>query len=216
MRHRRKRGHTAGLFSQLLARVAGKGQALISAGEDLPLVLARYPRGRATLVEALRAATTQTFPKLPEALRALYRDALSIATPVVIADLRRRNVCDCLGHHHPPASHSGFARAFAQETGRTVGEIDLAVDSIRDWKPLPLSGLAAEAWVPECDRISQTEFAQARFHSALLAVFLHELEHLAFPERPEHQVRERSNTFYVDALRAQLSRDFGLDFGIAA
>lgn len=216
MRHRRRRTHATGLFSQLIGRVVGKGQALISAGDDLPLVLARYPRGRARLADSLREAVASTFPSLPAALRSVYRDALALATPVVIADLRRRNVCDCLGHHHPPASHSGFARAFAAETGRKVGEIDLAIDSIRDWKPLPLSGLAAEAWVPECDRVSKAEFAQARFHAALLAVFLHELEHLAFPERPERQVRERSNQFYVDALRAQLSRDFGLSFGIIA
>ena len=216
MRQRRKRGHSAGVLSQLLGRLAGKSQALIAAGDELPLVLARYPRGRAKLAESLRDAVTRTFPSLPAALRSLYQDALDRATPVVIADLRRRNVCDCLGHHHPPSSHSGFARTFAQETGRSVGEIDLALDSIREWKPLPLSGLAAEAWVPDCDRISKSEFAQARFHSALLAVFLHELEHLAFPDRPERQVRERSNQFYVDALQAQLSRDFGLHFGIAA
>jgi hypothetical protein len=214
MRHRPKRTHAAGLFSQLLARVVGKSEALIAAGDDLPLILARYPRGRAHLVESLRDAVAHTFPALPGSIRALYQDTLERATPVVIADLRRRNVCDCLGHHHPPSSHSDFARAFAAETGRKVGEIDLAIESIRDWKPLPLSGLAAEAWVPECDRGSKTEFAQARFHAALLAVFLHELEHLAFPDHPEEQVRERSNRFYVDALRAQLSRDFGLSFGI--
>ena len=216
MRHRRERTHATGLLSQLIGRVVGKGQALISAGDDLPLVLARYPRGRSGLAETLREAVAHTFPALPAAIRSAYRDALSSATPVVIADLRRRNVCDCLGHHHPPSSHSGFAREFAAATGRKVGEIDLAIDSIRDWKPLPLSGLAAEALVPECDRVSKAEFAQARFHAALLAVFLHELEHLAFPERSEEQVRARSNQFYVEALQAQLSREFGLSFGIAA
>lgn len=215
MRQRRGTPHAAGLFGQLLARVLGQGQALISAGDDIPVVVARYPRGRGRLAESLREAVTRTFPALPGSIRLLYRETLSRATPIVIADLRRRNVCDCLGHHHPPAAHSNFARAFAAETGRRVGEIDLAIDSIRDWKPLPLSGLAAEAWVPACDPVSRSEFAQARFDAALLAVFLHELEHLAFPERPEQQVRERSNRFYVDALRAQLSRDFGLQFGIA-
>jgi hypothetical protein len=215
MRHRRERAHAVGLFGQLLGRVLGKGQALISAGDELPLVLARYPRGRARLAESLRDAVKHTFPALPASIRALYEDVLARATPVVIADLRRRNPCTCLGHHHPPSSHSGFARAFAAETGRKVGEIDLALDSIRAWEPLPLSGLAAEAWVPECDRMSKAEFLQARFHAALLSVFLHELEHLAFPEHTEQQVRERSNRFYVNALRARLSRDFGLNFGFS-
>ena len=215
MRHRRERAHTPGLVSQLLTRVLGKGQELISAGEELPYVLARYPRGRAALVAGLRDAVTRTFTALPASIRTLYQDVLSRATPVVIADLRRRNPCTCLGHHHPPSSHSSFARTFAAETGRPVGEIDLAIDSIRIWEPLPLSGLAAEAWVPDCDRLSKTEFSQARFHAALLSVFLHELEHLAFPEHTEQQVRERSNHFYVQAVRAQLSRDFGLSFGIS-
>ncbi|MEZ5365963.1 MAG: hypothetical protein R2748_27430 [Bryobacterales bacterium] len=216
MRKRTERTHTAGLFSQLIGRMLGKGQALISAGDTLPLVLARYPRGRSKLVAALEDALRHTFPALPASLRDRYQDALSRATPVVIADLRRHNPCTCLGHHHPPSSHSSFARAFALETGRQVGEIDLAIDAIRAWEPLPLSGLAAAAWVPDCDRGSKFEFAEARFHAAVLSVFLHELEHLAFPERPEHQVRERSNQFYVDALQAQLSSNFGLQFGFSS
>ncbi len=216
MRRSRTRAHSTGLLGQLVDRAAGKGQALISAGEELPVVLARYPRGRGKLVESLQDAVTRTFPSLPAALRSAYRETLARATPVVIADLRRRNLCDCLGHHHPPAAHSSFARAFAKETGRRVGEIDLAIDSIRDWKPLPLSGLAVEAWVPECDPVSQNELASTRFHTALLSVFLHELEHLAFPERSEDEVRRRSDAFYVDALRAQIADSFGLEFGIAA
>jgi hypothetical protein len=216
IRRRRNRAHTDGLLSQLVGRVLGKSEALIPAGDELPLVLARYPRGRAKLAESLRDAVKQTFPALPGSIRSLYQETLARATPVVVADLRRRNPCTCLGHHHPPSSQSGFARALAAETGRPVGEIDLAVDAIRSWEPLPLSGLAVEAWVPECDPDSKSELAQARFHSALLAVFLHELEHLAFPERSEQQVRERSNRFYVNALRAQLSRGFGLEFGFSA
>lgn len=215
MRRRTERAHTAGLFSQLIGQVVGKGQALISAGDDLPLVLARYPRGRSKLVASLQDAVRHTFPSLPPPIRGAYQEVLQRATPVVIADLRRHNPCTCLGHHHPPASHSPFARAFAQETGRQVGEIDLAIDAIRAWEPLPLSGLAVEAWVPDCDRLSKSEFAEARFHAGLLSVFLHELEHLAFPERPEQQVREHSNKFYVDALHAQLASNFGLHFGFS-
>ena len=37
-----------------------------------------------------------------------------------------------------------------------------------------------------------------------------------FPNRGEQEVRDRSNRFYIDALRAHLARDFGLDFGISA
>ncbi|MCB1019124.1 MAG: hypothetical protein KDC27_04315 [Acidobacteria bacterium] len=215
MRKRTERAHTAGLFSQLIGRMVGKGQALIAAGDAMPLVVARYPRGRAKLVTALEDALRHTFPALPASLRERYQDALEQSTPVVIADLRRHNPCTCLGHHHPPSSHSAFARAFAAETGRKVGEIDLAIDAIREWEPLPLSGLAAAAWVPDCDRGSKAEFAEARFHAAVLSVFLHELEHLAFPERPEQLVRERSNEFYIDALQAQLSSSFGLQFGFS-
>ncbi|MBI1353468.1 MAG: hypothetical protein GC160_03920 [Acidobacteria bacterium] len=216
MVHRRQHYRPRSLFLELLDRFIGRGQTLISAGERLPLVLASYPRGRFWFVQTLQSALQVTFPSLPASLRAAYAETLGMLPSVVVADLRRRNVCSCLGHHHPSLALSPLARRLASEMGGRVGEIDLAVESIRAWAPLPLSSLAAEQFVPPADADSRRTYEQVRFHAALLSVFLHELEHLAFPQRAEQEIRRRSDEFYQAALRHQLAAEFGASFGISA
>ena len=73
-----------------------------------------------------------------------------------------------------------------------------------------MSSLAAGESGPGVKR----ELDDTRFHSALLTVFLHELEHLVFPARPESSVRRRSDDFYVNVLDGVLSERFGLSYGI--
>jgi hypothetical protein len=102
-----------------------------------------------------------------------------------------------------------LTRALQADTGGRIGEIDLAVGAIREWNPLPLAGLAAA-----CNDDGPESFEEIRFHVALLAVFLHELEHVAYPERPEAEVRVRSNCFFVDAVGELLGVEFGLASGI--
>jgi hypothetical protein len=64
------------------------------------------------------------------------------------------------------------------------------------------------------NQAAQAELEHWRFHAALLTVFLHEMEHLTFPERPEPEVRLRSNEFYRGALRQFAAQEFGVAFGI--
>ena len=123
--------------------------------------------------------------------------------------LRARNPCTCLGHHHPPGTQSRIARRLRRDTGIPVGEIDLAAEAIRRWEPLPLSALAADVAVAP-----DAEFQESRFHVGLLTVFLHELEHLAFPDHDEQEVRRRSNDFYAASMRELFSREFGVSYGI--
>ena len=173
VRRRWNRPGSSGLLAGFAERIVGKGEALIAAGDSLPLVVASYPRGRSWFAASLGDVLRFTFPSLPAALRSAYADVLAKLPPVVVADLRRRNVCTCLGHHHPQSAHSLLARRIAADTGGGIGEIDLAVEAIRAWNPLPLAGLAA-ACNEDVARLSE----DVRFRAALLSVFLHELEHV--------------------------------------
>ncbi len=216
VRHRSPRVHPRGLLLQLYDHLRGHDQLLIQAGEELPLVVASYPKGRGWFATALQSALCSIFRSLPAEQREAYRDVLDRVPSLVVAELRRSNACGCLGHHHPLGTESRLARRLASDTGLRVGEIDLAVQSIRAWQPLPLAALAAAVAASEHSPRGETsaELEYRRFHTALLAVFLHELEHLAFPERPEQAVRRRSDTFYGSAMRNYVLEEYGVAFGI--
>ena len=204
-RAQRRRVRMPGLFSRLLGAVCGRTQRLITAGPSLPLVLATYPRQNSWLAAELSNSLRFTVPALTNEVTQGYRDALSRAPSVIVAELRLANVCSCLGHHHPEVNHSQLTKSLQADTGCAIGEIDLAVGSIREWNPLPLAGLAAA-----CNGSLRDSFEEVRFRAALLAVFLHELEHVAYPERPEEDIRRRSNRFFVDAVGELLGVQFGL------
>lgn len=207
MTHRRLRVRSRSLLVELVERALGRGQAMLTAGDQFPLVLATFPRGRARFAMALGSALRVTFPYLSPALQQSYAETLACAPPLIVADLRARNPCTCLGHHHPVCTPQ--TQRLASDSACRVGEIDLAIEAIQDWEPRPLSSLAATL-----DPESAAELARIRFQTALLSVFLHELEHVAFPDRPEAEIRGHSDQFYLDALREQVSRDFGVGFGL--
>jgi hypothetical protein len=215
-RHRLPRIHPRGLLLQFYDHLRGHDQLLIQAGQELPLVVASYPKGRTWLATSLQSALCSIFRSLPSEQRSAYRDVLDTVPSLVVAELRRANACRCLGHHHPPGTESRLARRLSADTGLRVGEIDLAVQSIRVWQPLPLAALAAAVAASEHSPRAETdaEIEYRRFHTALLAVFLHELEHLAFPERPEQAVRRRSDEFYGSAMREYVREEYGVAYGI--
>ena len=201
--------HPRGLLLEMIHRLRGREQMLVRAGEELPLVVISYPRGNMALAEALQAALCHTYRLLSPETRQRYTPVLPHLPSLVVAVLRARNPCTCLGHHHPPGTEGRMARRLSSDTGLRVGEIDLAVEAIRRWEPMPLAALAAQP--AGADREEIQEF---RFHIALLSVFLHELEHLAFPEHREQEVRKRSTEFYAASLREFFSEELGLSYGI--
>jgi hypothetical protein len=215
-RHRLPSVHPRSLLLQLYDRIRGRDQLLIQAGDELPLVVASYPKGRSWFGASLQSALYSIFRSLSGDQRAAYRDALDRVPSLVVAELRRANACRCLGHHHPAGTESRLARRLAADTGLVVGEIDLAVHSIRDWQPQPLAALAAAVAATERSSRAETsaELEYRRFHTALLAVFLHEIEHLAFPDRPEHAVRRRSDEFYLSAMSDYVRVEYGVAYGI--
>lgn len=207
----RRRVRPKSLAVEFAERLLGRGEHLICAGDGLPLIVASYPRGKARFASALAESVRLTLPSLPPPIRGSYRSILDALPSVVVADLRKRNVCECLGHHHP-SNTLATARRLTIDTGGRVGEIDLAVEAIRCWEPLPIATRA----VGTMNRGARLRLDDLRFHVGLLSVLLHELEHVAFPSRPESQIRARSDQFYRDALAAQLLTEFGAGFGFDA
>jgi len=206
--HGRNIGHSPGLLTRLYRWLRGGEQVLIRPASDLPLVLISYAMGDADGVGPFREALEAVWPSAPEPFRKRYAGILEGAPPLVIVLLRRRNICHCLGHHHPPASESRMTRKLRDLSGVRTGEIDLAFDAIREWEPLPLSHLALP---PEA---ATREMSALQWQLALLAVFLHEVHHLVNPEELESAVRRRSQQFYADALSHFIFERFGVEFGL--
>jgi hypothetical protein len=201
--------HPRSILAELVDWLRGRDQLLVRAGDDLPLIVLSYQSGQAAYAEEVQAALRHTYRQLSPAMRERYGHILPLLPSLVVVVLRARNACSCLGHYHPPGTEGRAARRLKADTGLRVGEIDLAVEAIRRWEPLPLASLAAQ---PPPDL--RPELEEFRFRTALLAVLLHELEHLAFPEREEHEVRHRSTEFYSASLREFFSQEFGGSYGI--
>ena len=186
----------------------GTEQVLVRPAAELPLVLISYARADREGMERLSESLEETWLTLPEAFRRRYTEVLRSAPPFVVVLLRRRNICTCLGHHHPPGTESRLTRRLRGLSGVRTGELDLAFEAIREWEPQPLSHLALP---PEADT---EEFSSFQWQLALLAVFLHELHHLVSPEEPEVTVRNQSQKFYDDMLSHFVSERFGVVYGL--
>ena len=203
-------GHSPGLLTRFYRWLRGSEQVLIRPAADLPLVLISYAKGNVDGVTPFREALEVVWPSVPEPFRERYAGILEAAPPLVIVLLLRRNICSCLGHHHPATSESRLTRRLRDLSGVRTGEMDLAFEAIRDWEPLPLSHLALP---PEA---TTREMSELQWQLALLAVFLHELHHLVNPEERESAVRSRSQQFYVDALSYFIFERYGVEFGLRA
>lgn len=201
----KKRGvgrlHSPGLLRRFLERLRGREQTLLRGPREWPLLLLSYPpKGRAVAVE-IGDAWLHTLPALRSSRAASYREMLRALPPMVVVILRDRNVCTCLGHHHPSGTESRLTRRLAADSGGAVGEIDLAWEAIRQWQPNPLSALAAA--------VAEPSFTRLQFRTAMLTVLLHELEHLAHPEHREQAVRGTSDGFYQEVLDELLGEEGG-------
>jgi hypothetical protein len=207
----RKNAHAPGLWHHLWRLWRGQVQLLVRPASELPLVTIAHVRGDAHGAEHFQAALQETWLTLPEELRRTYGPILQRTPPMVLVDLRRRNVCGCLGHFHPRGSEGRAARRWRAISGVEVAELDLAWEAIRDWRPAPLAQTAA--WESAGEGAAE-ELALFRFHVALLGVFLHELHHYACPGASEAEVRGLSTRFYEQALSALLKDRYGVEYGL--
>ena len=210
MLHRRHRVHTPGLLDRLRRRL-GSEQLLLRPAEELPLVTIAFPRGEKHGALELKAALEETWRTIPVEVRQHYQDVLREMPPMVVVDLRRRNLCGCLGHFHRPGTESALARRLRSLSGIEVGELDLAWEAIRDWQPAPLAQTAASELAGPG---AEEELTLFRFRVALLDVFLHELHHMASPDTAEGEIRGHSGLFYERALSAFVRQHYGVEYGL--
>lgn len=205
MHARRKGVHAPGLIRRMLEAFEGREQKLVRGPAAWPLLLLSYPAKHSQIAEEIQDAWLHTLPALRSPLAAAYREMLPRLPAMVVVVLRPHNPCTCLGHHHPRGTESRLTRRLAADMGGDVGEIDLAWEAIRMWRPQPLSSLAAG-----------DAFETLHFRVALLAVLLHELEHLAYPDHNERRVRRASDEFYSAVMDELLSQDGVTRFGMSA
>ncbi|MBI2818655.1 MAG: hypothetical protein HYX73_01635 [Acidobacteria bacterium] len=206
--HGHRRIYPQGLLRQFYLRLRGTEQILVRPAAELPLVLISYAKGDFEGMEHLKESIEETWMTLPDTFRKRYADVLRQVPPFVVVLLRRRNLCTCLGHHHPPGSESRLTRRLRSMSGIATGEIDLAYEAIREWEPQPLS-------FPALPSPADTEeFLSFQWQLALLAVFLHELHHLVSRSEPETVVRGQSQKFYEDVLSHFVSSRFGVQYGL--
>ena len=175
--------------------------------EALPILVVRHPRTRrgAEAAESLRTAWVQLLTVMePDPLQ-VYKDVLSALPPMVVVRFEERNPGGVLGHACPGGLESAATKKLRAETGLPVGEVDLAYTQIAEWQPRPLASMASDAAV--------MADGELQYRVALLSVLFHELEHLAFPDREEREVRRRSDAFYEAALQAG-ARRAGSHYGL--
>lgn len=199
--------HPPGILRRWIERLRGRQQLLVRGAECMPLLLLSFPRGQSEAARELEAAYARTLPGLLDRdFLAPYRKMFTKLPSMVVVLLRPTNLCGCLGHHHPPGTESRLTRRLAADLGSPVGEIDLAYDAIRAWSPQPLSALAAGELGGQLPAL--------HFEAAILAVLLHELEHLAFPEHSEKDVRRASNRLYTALMDDLVRKEAGLGYGM--
>jgi hypothetical protein len=163
-----------------------------------PLVIIAHSfrdRRRAT---QLAATIEQDWFLAPASCREAFEEILFKAPALVVVQLRRKNLCGCLGHRHVVVKEAPFAERHEALGGASAGELDIAYDRIGSWQALPLSDTALDARYLEGSRMD--DFHTQQYRLRVLSVLLHEINHLVFPNEPESSVRERSLTFYRDAL----------------
>jgi hypothetical protein len=163
-----------------------------------PLVVVAHSFRDAGRAAQLALAVEQDWFLAPASCREAYEEILFKAPGLVIVQLRRKNLCGCLGHRHVLVNEAPFVEAHEAFGGASAGEMDIAYDRIGTWAALPLSDGALDARFATGSR--QREFHAQQFRLRVLSVLLHEINHLVFPQEPESSVRERSLAFYREAL----------------
>jgi hypothetical protein len=163
-----------------------------------PLIVIAHSFRDAGRAAQLALAVEQDWFMAPAASREAYEEILFKAPGLVIVQLRRKNLCGCLGHRHVLVNEAPFGEPHEVFSGASVGEMDLAYDRIGTWAALPISDGALDARFLAGSRLE--EFHAQQFRLRALSVLLHEINHLVFPREPESSVLERSLAFYRESL----------------
>jgi len=163
-----------------------------------PLLAVAHSFRDARTARQLSLAVEQDWVDVPQACRDAYEEILFSAPGLIVIQLRRNNLCGCLGHRHPAVREAPFAESHDAFGGIRIGEMDIAWRRVAAWQALPLAETAMDAKFLEGSRLE--EFHKKQFRLKLLSIVLHETHHLASPQEPEIAIRERSLAFYRDAM----------------
>ncbi len=163
-----------------------------------PLVTIAHAFRDAAQAHQIAEAVERDWTRVPENCRDAYDEILLRAPGLVVVQLRRSNVCGCLGHRHVVVKEAPFSESHEAFGGATVGEMDIAYQRVESWQALPLTDTALDTKFLTGTRLE--EFHTQQFRLRILSVLLHETNHLVFPQEPETSVRDRSLSFYREGL----------------
>jgi hypothetical protein len=172
----------------------------LAAFPDRPLpvlvVAHRYrdPERAEQVARAIEIDWTET----PARCREAYEEILAHAPGLIVLQLRRKNLCGCLGHRHVIVREAPFSEPHDAFGDAAVGEMDIAFDRVESWLAQPIMDTALDTQFIAGSRLKEFHDQQLRFR--LLSILLHEIHHMVAPKAPESVVRERSLTFYREAL----------------
>lgn len=161
-----------------------------------PLVVTAHSFRDARAARQVCRCVEQDWLEAPAACREAYKSVLSKAPALMVVQLRRKNLCGCLGHRHPVVTERAFAALGDALDGLGAGEMDVACAQVSAWQALPLADTTLDVKFLEGSRLD--EFHAKQFRLKLLSIILHELNHLVNPQEQENAIRERSIRFYHD------------------
>ena len=164
----------------------------------MPVVVLAHSFRDRDMAEQFGLMIQKDWAQVPSRCREAYDEILDKAPGIVVVQLKRTNVCGCLGHRHVAVKETPFSDPQEAFGGASCGEIDIAFEHVKSWKALPLTDTALDTKFLSGSRLE--EFRSEQFRMRLLSVLLHEINHLVYPNEPEASVRERSLAFYREAL----------------
>ena len=195
--------------------LAGRRYRLAAfADRPLPVVVVAHRYRDPGKAEQVARAIENDWAEAPARCRASYEDILARAPGLIVIQLRRKNLCGCLAHRHVLVKEAPFAEPHDALGDAAVGEMDIAFDRVVRWLAQPLMDTALDTQFIAGSRLKEFREQQLRFR--LLSILLHETHHMVAPQAPESVVRERSLTFYREALAnyveiARASLSFTID-----
>ncbi len=179
--------------------LAGRGYRLASFPDrPHPVVIVAHRHHDAARAAKVVHAVEHDWEETPPRCREAYEEILQQAPGLVVVQLRRTNVCGCLGHRHLIVKEPPFCEPHDAFGDNVVGEMDIAFDRVVSWLALPISDTAHDTQFVAGSR--RKEFLEQQLRYRLLSILLHETHHMVAPKESEEVVRELSLTFYRDAL----------------
>jgi hypothetical protein len=163
-----------------------------------PLVIVAHSFRDAARGRQIALAVEQDWMAAPVRCHEAYEEILRRGPGIIIIQLRRKNICGCLGHRHLVMKEAPFAEPHDAFGGAQVGEMDIAYERVEGWLASPLMDTALDTQFMAGSRLQEFHARQLRLR--LLSVLLHETHHMVFSQEQEDTVRERSLGFYRDAL----------------